>query len=275
MSRQHADPIVVFYSGGRDHAARGLDDILAWSDERLESVHDYIQWLFPTRQPSGVNPSAPLVTDETARAFATVPELQGQLRMAFDRMLAFYGLQRTEGSIAIDPARFPARSAVWLTAGNHNHLRLTRIIDSLAQLGLAEDARALRACLLDEIAPLAGSRVTERTRGFWRRAGAVLVTITHAQTTSLPRPRSRRPCLRRRRAGPDRQNPRGRPEGGSLRARGRRHARARRRHARRNDRVRVGRRTRARGGAAAGRRQRHVLPVLPARALPRVGGQHG
>ena len=64
------DPIVVFYSGGTDGNGRTLREILGWSDATLEGVHDYIQWVFPTRQPSGVNPFAPLVTAETVRAFA-------------------------------------------------------------------------------------------------------------------------------------------------------------------------------------------------------------
>jgi len=166
-----ADPIVAFYSGGRDAAGRPLDDILAWSDERLEAVHDYIQWLFPTREPSGVNPVAPLVTDVTVRAFADEPALRDRLRAALDRMLSFYGLLRDEDRVEIDAARFPSRAATWLHAGNHNHLRLTRIIDSLAQLGRREDAHALKRCLLEDVVPQAGTRVTARTREFWRRAG--------------------------------------------------------------------------------------------------------
>jgi Opioid growth factor receptor (OGFr) conserved region len=173
MTRQSIDPIVEFYSGGIDPAGRRLDDILAWDDQRLEHVHDYIQWVFPTPQPSGVNPSAPLVTNDTARAFADDDALRDRLRAALDRMLSFYGLRRTSSGIEIDAARFPARSAVWLHAGNHNHLRLTRIIDSLAALGLAVDARALQRCLLEEVVPRAGGRVTTRTREFWQRAGRV------------------------------------------------------------------------------------------------------
>ena len=135
-------------------------------------MHDYIQWVFPTRQPSGVNPFAPVVTDATAKAFADDPSLRERLRAALDRMLSFYGLRRAVDRIEIDPARFRSRAPTWLHAGNHNHLRLTRIIDSLAQLGLEEEARRLKRCLLDEVVPLAGDRVEGRTRGFWRRAGA-------------------------------------------------------------------------------------------------------
>jgi len=165
------DPIVEFYRGGVDVEGRRLAGILGWDDERLELVHDYIQWVFPTRQPSGVNPFAPLVTGETIRAFAQDPPLRARLREALDRMLSFYGLRRSAERIEIDPGRFPHRSRTWLHAGNHNHLRLTRIMESVATLGLPEDARALQRCLLDDVAAGAGAgRISPRTLEFWRRA---------------------------------------------------------------------------------------------------------
>ena len=168
------DPIVAFYSaGGRDDAGRSLDEILAWDDERLELVHDYIQWVFPTTERSGVNPGAPLVTSDTIRAFAERPDLQARLRRALARMLAFYGLRRSGDRIEVDADRFPGRARTWLQPGNHNHLRLTRILDSLAALGLRQDARALQRCLLEDVAPSAGDRITRRTLEFWRRAGDI------------------------------------------------------------------------------------------------------
>ena len=92
-----ADPVVAFYSGGADHRGRTLSGILDWPDDRLESVHDYIQWVFPTEAPSGVNPFAPLVTRETKQAFTDRPDLRDRLRLALDRLLAFYGLRRAAG----------------------------------------------------------------------------------------------------------------------------------------------------------------------------------
>ena len=171
MPDEGSDPIVAFFSGGRDAAGRKLEEILGWDDERLEAVHDYIQWLFPTRQPSGVNPFAPLVTNVTVRAFAEDERVRERLRRALDRMLAFYGLRRQAGRMEIDASRFPARSRTWLHPGNHNHLRLTRIIDSLSTLGLQEDARALKRCLLEDVCAGPGAgRVTPQTMEFWRRA---------------------------------------------------------------------------------------------------------
>lgn len=165
------DPIVSLYSGGADSAGRTHAGILAWDDERLEAVHDYIQWLFPTRQPSGVNPSATLVTDATIQSFARDPALRDRLRQAFDRMLVFYGLRWQGNRVQIDESRFPARARVWLRPGNHNHLRLTRIMESLATLGLAEEARALQRCLLEDICAGPGAEsVSPRTADYWRHA---------------------------------------------------------------------------------------------------------
>ena len=171
MATAGSDSIVQFYSGGRDAAGRTLDEVLARDDEWLESVHDYIQWLFPTRQPSGVNPLAPLVTDATAAAFRRNAALRERLRRALNRMLTFYGLRWNVDRVEIDRDRFPSRASVWLHPGNHNHLRLTRIMKSVAALGLPTEARALQRCLIDEIADGAGrGRVSTRTAQFWRRA---------------------------------------------------------------------------------------------------------
>lgn len=172
------DRAVDFYSGGMDHRGRTLERILAWSDDDLESVHDYIQWLFPTVQPSGVNPFAPLVTSETVAAFAADPALRTRLLRAFDRMLVFYGLVLIVDPaggvrVEIDRAAFPSRSRVWLRAGNHNHLRLTRIMESLATLGVTAEARALQRCLVTDIYEGHGrGRITRGTYEYWMGAVA-------------------------------------------------------------------------------------------------------
>lgn len=166
------DAVVAFYAGGRDVEGRTLDEIWRWPDERLERVHDYIQWVFPTVQPSGVNPDAPRVTGATIRAFAEQPSLRARLGQSLERMLAFYGLHRGAGAcIAIDPARFDQRAAIWLHPGNHNHLRLTRIMDSVSTLARREDALALQRCLVDEVFRGPGrQRITASTLAYWRRA---------------------------------------------------------------------------------------------------------
>jgi hypothetical protein len=170
------DRIVAFYSGGTDDQGRTLEEILGGSDHFLEVTHDYIQWLFPTSVRSGVNPSAPLVTADTAAAFAARPELRDGLSRALDRMLAFYGLRRNVDAqgglkIAIDWAALPDGTPSWLRPHDHNHLRLTRIMKSLAELGLASEAKALQRCLIADVCEGPGARrVTHETHGFWLSA---------------------------------------------------------------------------------------------------------
>ena len=49
-------PLVAFYrDGARDDEGRTLAEILAWDDDRLEEIHDFIQWLFPLPERSGAN----------------------------------------------------------------------------------------------------------------------------------------------------------------------------------------------------------------------------
>lgn len=146
-----SDAIVAFYRNtGRDGAGRTLAEVHAFTDDELETHHDFIQWLFPLRERSAFNPSAPVLDDAVIAEFRTDPALRAALRRSLDVMLRFYGLQSTvvagRETITTGPA-FTARSRAWITPGNHNFLRLTRILGSLCLLGERERAVALFECL--------------------------------------------------------------------------------------------------------------------------------
>ena len=75
------------------------------------------------------------------------------MRRSLRLMLDFYGFTLLA---AADPARgvtivpspsFAVRSHAWLTPGNHNHLRISRILKSLCILGLQREAREWFAAL--------------------------------------------------------------------------------------------------------------------------------
>jgi hypothetical protein len=164
--------LVEFYAGrGRDSRGRAIEDIWSMSLDELEQTHDYIQWLFPLRERSAVEPLTPTLDDAAIAEFqATV--LQERLVRSAATMAAFYGFQvRREGNVwRVDLApNAPERQRVWLTPGNHNFLRLTRIMKSLATLG----ARDLSSAWLGPLRALYHKNATvigPRTWRFWESA---------------------------------------------------------------------------------------------------------
>jgi hypothetical protein len=168
--------LLHFYSGiAPDNRGRYLREIQAWPDNELETVHDYIQWLFPLDQPSGFNINAPLLDADSIRQFSQDANLRKNLRISLDRMLAFYGLamQTSDPLKVIRADNFSDRALNWLTPSNHNHLRITRILCSLHLLGLDPEAKAFLACLteifleeLSDHAPI----ISDKTFAFWQSA---------------------------------------------------------------------------------------------------------
>ena len=165
---------MAFYRGGRDDRGRTLDEIRAASDQWLEATHDYIQWAFPLPEPSAFNPDAPLLSRADITAFLQEAPLQERLLGVTGRMLHFYGLT-AEGDLRGAPVVLPAlrlseQAAHWVTPGNHNFLRLSRILRSLALLGLQPMALAILQALEDVALTPVGKSIGETTLCYWREA---------------------------------------------------------------------------------------------------------
>lgn len=172
MTRSQSRIIQFFEGTGTDGSGRRLSEIVQFDDQRLEQVHDYIQWLFPLRDRSGANPLAPTLSEDEVAAFQTRVELRIALCQGLLRMLQFYGLSFDGTSIAPN-ADFAFRKDDWLYRGNHNHLRLTRIMLSLHTLGLERESEALFGCLAriyDDAALGGRERITAETFRYWEAA---------------------------------------------------------------------------------------------------------
>ncbi|MBL8699091.1 MAG: hypothetical protein JNK67_12000 [Alphaproteobacteria bacterium] len=164
--------IVEFLRGkGRDGAGRRLSDIWAMNDAELERSHDYIQWLFPLDEPSGANPGAPVLAAEDVAAIRKDQVIRANIRRSLDRMLGFFGFAwgGERRTLVLSPY-FPQQAANWLSTGNHNFLRMTRILRCLVLVGEPDAARALLAAL-EAIYKRGYSRVIgPRSLEFWQRA---------------------------------------------------------------------------------------------------------
>ncbi len=162
-------PILRFYSGeGGDNVGRTLAEIQGLDVVRMEYYHDFIQWMFPLRQPSGYQPGSPVLTDSDVKAFHDRPDLRASLRASFVAFLAFLELAfDAEQNHVRATDRFAARQDVFATP-NHNWLRITRVLLSLKTLGLDEECQAFFAFLDDLYVERVG--ITDLTFGYWRDA---------------------------------------------------------------------------------------------------------
>ena len=146
-----------------------LAEIIKQDDDWLEATHDYIQWLFPTKEFSRVTPDSPVLDKATITAFHTDEILRGHLKAAFIRILRFYGLRLTVNGL-VKGSSWETRKANWFTENTHNSLRITRILKCLSALGMNTEALAFQAGLrtLCEIESDCG--IDEVALRFWREA---------------------------------------------------------------------------------------------------------
>ncbi len=150
-----------------------LSEIQAWPPVRLEAVHDFIQWLFPLPEASPVNPSAPVIDAETMAAFQAREDLRAALLRSMRMMIEFYGFRLMEGSAPfVQPGgNFEDAATNWLTPGNHNHLRITRILRSTRLLGLTGYASAFFQALNVVYQTESGRRaIGAESFRYWQRA---------------------------------------------------------------------------------------------------------
>ncbi|KAF5904604.1 opioid growth factor receptor-like protein 1 [Clarias magur] len=102
---------------------------------RLERVHSYIQWLFPTQEP-GVNTYAHVLTPIEIKHFCEDKTVKKRLLKSYKLMLDFYGIR-----LVNEETGEVRRANNWrerfenLNRNRHNNLRITRILKCLGLLG--------------------------------------------------------------------------------------------------------------------------------------------
>lgn len=145
--------ILDFYRGQIKHPkGLTLTDILYCSNDAWEHSHDFVQWLFPLPEPSAAVPDAPVATAEDFQVFRDDFGVRGSLRASVARYEQF--LRECEG---------------WKRPGDHNHLRITRVIRCMVLAGMPRGAEDF----LCEVYHLLGPAVADipaRSLVFWKEA---------------------------------------------------------------------------------------------------------
>lgn len=125
-----------------------FEDILKWSDYKLEVEHDFIQWLFPDKT-GGVNPKAPKLSEKDVEVFRTDQKIREKVARATARMLLFYGFIFVKNGVKQVKTLARKENGVYVGMhSEHNYRRITRMMIFLntIDMGLASALIMLAMC---------------------------------------------------------------------------------------------------------------------------------
>ncbi|MDR1389233.1 MAG: hypothetical protein LBJ31_04590 [Treponema sp.] len=165
--------IVDFYSGiSTDTEGRTIHDIFKFNYEQLETIHDYIQWLFPLKEKSNFNDNAPLLTSGDIQVFRSDDVIKANVNKALRMMLDFYGFNMATNDANIKIAKnenYEERAKNWITPFNHNYLRITRILKFLTLAGMKNYAAAFFGAL-ENVYTGNKKTIGRTTFAYWKNA---------------------------------------------------------------------------------------------------------
>ncbi|MQG38784.1 MAG: hypothetical protein FI718_02195 [SAR202 cluster bacterium] len=136
---------------GGDFRGRTLKEIWRYTDIQIEQIHDFIQVVFPLNKPSNSNPHTYYLNDDTTiERIQTNETIKQNIIKSSKWFLSF--LKRNES---------------WKKQYNHNHLRITRIIECLRLLVSDEEANKFHKSTLKL---LGDKKINKITVEFWGNA---------------------------------------------------------------------------------------------------------
>ena len=139
-------------NNGPDYQGRTLAQIWAYDHTQMENLHDYIQVVFPTHEPSRFNArSLHLDSPELIASLRANPVVRENMVRSANWFLDF--LQESHH---------------WHASHDHNQLRITRIIKSLRLLVSDEKAHDFRGIVYEMLPD--NHRVNPRTLQYWKDA---------------------------------------------------------------------------------------------------------
>lgn len=147
-----------------DDRGRHVNEILQYDENLLEKSHNYIQRMFPTDEQSTFAGILPALPDDIAKLRAS-DKAKKAIRKMYGKMLAFWKL---DGERYKDWGSDMKRN--WNTPGNHNCLRMTRLLRCFKILGMEDeftDFSIRVGYILKESAHNPSIMITPTTASYW------------------------------------------------------------------------------------------------------------
>lgn len=142
------NPIINFYNNEPVHPSGYLFEeiVNTWTDQKWENRHDFIQWIFPTKQPSKFNPT--VVMEYSDYVFLPWKDLEraiGRFMQFLKRNEAFMRGDNTHNDLRVTRM---LQCATLMNMFNHHHYSSTSylftILDALNEAGVQKDVKTLK-----------------------------------------------------------------------------------------------------------------------------------
>ena len=140
--------------------------ILQFSEEQIEYNHDFIQWIFPTIEKSRFNSDAPTLEENFSERFQKDELAKSNYCKSCQLYLNYIGFRCEQGKIeSIKPGRI-------YELPSHNYLRITRMLNSLNQVGNNTCSANLYQALMKEVRA-DSNKIDEHTLKYWKETQKV------------------------------------------------------------------------------------------------------
>jgi hypothetical protein len=143
-----------------------ISDILKFDENKIENKHNFIQWIFPTKEESECNPDARQISDRFKDLFLSNETAQENFCKSCKMFLNFVGFDcRNKDDNVITDIKSKKK---YYDLPTHNLRRITRVLNSFNQIGKESCSRKLFA-QLKKIRDENPKKVLESSFEFWEK----------------------------------------------------------------------------------------------------------
>lgn len=165
--------VLKFFRGVEDERIpRTVDQVEAFSDDDMEMYHDFIQWVYPTIQPSNLHPDAPVISEKFADMLSADKCALHNYCRTCRRYLKYLNFKcEGDGEVLLCAGKdaTPEEHAKdFYQLPGHNYLRITRALNSLRETGHLKCSRRLYAALLHSLKYAPKQWVSKVTLEYWK-----------------------------------------------------------------------------------------------------------
>lgn len=134
---QWKSALLRFVQGeGTDALGQMFHHYIDQDNKWWERSHKHIQWAFPLPEPSRAQPASPVATPVFYETVKEIKAYQGRMKTMTNRFLQFLD-----------------QTTAWHRKGDHNHLRITRVIRCLTLCGLTDLAEKVYNTCAEVVGP--------------------------------------------------------------------------------------------------------------------------